>query len=76
MSRPDTPSRPWLVIQNDAGEWLAPRGVWTKDANRRYNFAEFSGRPLAERLATLHGGAVAKINPPTWAEMPKKEPTA
>lgn len=72
MSQPEDRhfARPWLVIVNDAGEWLAPRGVWTRDPMARYNFAEFSGRVLAERLATLHGGTVAKINPPTW-----KEPT-
>lgn len=74
MSRPETPARPWLVITNDAGDYLAPGGVWTKDANRRYNFAEFSGRQRAERLATLNGGKVVTINPPTWAARPEESP--
>ncbi len=72
--RPETPARPWLVIVNDAGEYLAPSGVWTRDPNRRFNFAEFSGRVLAEKLARLHNGKVCTINPPTWAERPE-EPT-
>lgn len=68
--RPETPARPWLVIVNEAGEWLAPSHVWTRDPNRRFNFAEFSGRVLAEKLATLNGGRVVTINPPTWAARP------
>ena len=60
-------TRPWLVIQNDAGEWLAPPGVWTINPDRRFNLAEFSGRELAEKLATRYGGRVVT--------MTEKEPT-
>ena len=64
-------ARPWLVIVNDAGDYLAPGGVWTRDANRRFNFAEFSGRQLAEKLARLHSAKVTIINPDTWAARPE-----
>lgn len=72
MSRLDTfTARPYIVIQNDAGDYLAPGGVWTRDPNRRFNFAEFSGRQLAEKLARLHSAKVTIINPDTWAARPE-----
>lgn len=72
MSRLDTfTARPYIVIQNDAGDYLAPGGVWTRDPNRRFNFAEFSGRALAEKLARLHSAKVTIINPDTWAARPE-----
>lgn len=72
MSRLDTfTARPYLVIRNESGDYLAPGGVWTRDPNRRFNFAEFSGRQLAEKLARLHSAKVTIINPDTWAARPE-----